>query len=341
MRFLSRAHLVSNYFFSDYLMEEETKKIGKGKRFIKFIFGLVIVLLVVWAGISLYAGFSVKELEPEASIKTMMSKITKSPAFSVVSDLIVQDIDKQRVSNFKIDLAADLRRASKPKVLSSIFVQYGSSLTATGTAPSVFKVAGEIRSDNQIVYLRLTDASGFESASYEPFINQWFSISYDKAENSYSGALEEKGINRSTLDVLLEQSKKVRELFLNYPIIAVVEEFPNEEISGDLVYHYKAKWDTDNIKQISDGIAKLSGFETSTSSQPFSPFFGQPFEIWIGKTDNYPQKIIILPPEEMSSTTNKIYSGEIVFGEFNKKISVEIPTNAVALEDLVKSIFNQ
>lgn len=298
-------------------------------------------MLVVWAGVSLYVGFSGKELEPEASIKAMMSRITKLFAFSAVSDLTVQDTEAQRASNFKIDLATDLRKVSKPKILSSIFVQYGSLLSATGTVPNVFKVVGEVRSDNQVVYLKLTDASGFESTSYEPFINQWFSISYDKAETSYGGALEEKGIRGSTLDVLLEQGKKVRELFLNYPIIAVVEELPNEEVSGSLAYHYKARWDTDNLKKISDGMAELSGLEVATSSQPISPFFGQPFEIWIGRVDNYPKKIVILPPEEISSTTNKIYSGEIVFGEFNKKMSVEIPVNVIALEDLVKSIFNR
>jgi DNA-binding Lrp family transcriptional regulator len=170
--------------------------------------------------------------------------------------------------------------------------------------------------------------------------------------------LEESGVSEEENKEFID---KIKEIFEGKELLELKEVLEDEEINGQMNYHYLVSLDKETIQELipefKDIVVEYSK-ETSLEElslgeeeeEAFNEFLNKmdernllDFEIWIGKKDNYIHKIEIdiggklsdlYEEGEISRIENSVFIVDIIFSQFNEEVTIEEPVGAKTLEEI-------
>lgn len=245
----------------------------------------------------------------------------------------------------------DVSDKNNPKSLAVISADFGT-----------LSLAAELRVLNSTLYGELTKAPtiGFFPmfSSYE---NKWFSIPLKSENNQVAnnsvGLLSVSSLSSvgtSILDKITpEQKDHLYQMFQNAHFVKTTQRFSPETINGVLSYHYGFDLDQagissylQSLKEYVNTIGKddsvLSAFDPTPISKSLDNLKDFKGEIWIGRSDKLPYKIMFnfgIQPDPTKDEQVKISIVGIMSG-WNQPVSIVAPTDSVSFADLMSSLMS-
>ncbi len=218
------------------------------------------------------------------------------------------------------------------------------------------ELGADIRMINESLYLSLTKAPELGFFSLKPLENKWIVITQDGTSNlANNPILGSIPLTMYPSDKLTdEQTEKIMELVKNAKIVKITKKHLPQIIDGSLAYHFDFELDKQGIisfiKELrsyiitidassSDNIPEINDEDLNKGLSYINNFKG---EIWVGVFNELPYKIStnfkVIDPDNKDKGFSLV-SADISYHEWNKPVSVEVPTGAVSIEEMLKSVF--
>ena len=216
----------------------------------------------------------------------------------------------------------------------------------------VFSTAIDFRATDNVLYAELTKSPTLAFlpmlANYE---NKWFSFPF-KSENSSSldNSLNPTDmITGNTNNILskltAEQKNQFYEITRNAHFVKVVKRLLPDTINGTLSYHFTFDIDRTGISNYLQALkgyintvgkddSQLSSFDPTSFSKNLDNIEDFKGEIWIGRKDSLPYKMIIsfsIKPDLKKNEKIKINIVNI-FSNWNKPDAIIAPTDSTSFE---------
>jgi hypothetical protein len=322
----------------------------------KIILGIAGIIVI--AGVALAAtGVLTTSASPEAVFKKMSeakAAVTSSHlAATVTADVSVDDAPKGHVAfnlngvatNEKDNSAADLHF----------------SVSGSQAGSGELTVQGDMRVLNKIVYFRPTQIPPVIFIDPSMVMNKWFSIDpialYKDFGNSEQAAQFEDAFSAKS-KMPAEFYEKSYALGMTTGFITGMKSKGNEVVSGVATQKFEITADVEKIPDFLAGYtalyntyAKQVGVKeltpkklTDEDREVFKGMKLSPLYVWVGKADYLPYKMsgtmtIVTPKMAASdSSTTAVISFEAVFSDYNKAVTVETPTDATPIQNLIQSL---
>lgn len=119
----------------------------------------------------------------------------------------------------------------------------------------------------------------------------------------------------------------------NSKLVSVIERLPDEQINGQLAYHYLIEADIGNIQNL---IALMPDKIKNEQEFNISGLSGQEFEAWVGKKDNYLYRLVgIFEGDEI--TVNFALNTS----QFDQTVAIEQPSDWSSMTDFSQDLFDK
>lgn len=234
----------------------------------------------------------------------------------------------------KFNGQADAEEVGKPKMTFVV-----DSLKLTDNQRTLDILAAETRFINDFLYVKINDISS-EILDASPFKNIWYELD----------TKEDMGRNVEENQISSEDQTKIRELLKKYQFFQITKKLGDEKIGRTLTNHYEYNVDKSKLIDFSVEAAKIQDKkftekEASMMKKELEDALKTETiggEIWLGKFDFYPHKMIFT---SISSGSELGYKGELKLTvnleNINKEQKIEIPQYARKFEELTQAIFTQ
>lgn len=216
----------------------------------------------------------------------------------------------------------------------------------------------ELRMIKDTIYGKLVKAPVISIFSMiTKYENKWFSFPL-KSENSenlnttFNPIIEMAGIDPEIINKITpDQKEQLYKITRDSHLVKIVEKLSPESINGKLSYHFTFDLDRQgiidylgSIKEYVNSIGKndsaLSSFDPTSFSKSLDNLENFKGEIWIGRKDTLPYKIIIsftVKPDKDKDEKIKINIVNI-FKDWNKPVSIIVPEESSSFEELISGI---
>ena len=328
-----------------------------GKRLLKyFIIGLVLLILLVGGALAYASGFflSTSKLFSQMTDSSKNNKTVKfdlnlnvdASAMKIPESSISLGTGDAKTADFNMTGAFDMADTTKLKFDSSYVFKMGK--IDAGIA---------VRAIDGVLYLNLTKGPDLGFFSLKPFENRWISIPMIDKEgklNSANPLLSVSPVNSSFLNSLTDEQKQhITDIVKKASLIKITKKHLPEIVDGVISYHISFDIDkvgvvsfltelTDYMKSLdksNDALAGLSPADISKSLDAISSFDGG---LWVGILDKLPHKMVIsstiINPEKPEDGNVKIFA-TLLYKDWNKPITVDVPESSTTIEELVSSLF--
>ncbi len=333
----------------------------------KLLVGVAAVLLLGLGG-SAFAYVNIMNNSPEkvladALANTMKDVFDKKP-LHLMSNIKVKSSEAGMPLELTVNM--DAKQVSKAgEVTTDVRVQAGPQIDVTVSGSVV--VQGD-----EAIYVRLNDLQKTVrqveqldpsipsmTAGFKPLIQKidgkWIKID-DKSLAAYGFVQSEEKFDKcaesfGNLRISDSDKKRVKEIFKNNQFAIASEELPDETVDGDSSFHYKLDLNEEAAIRFVKDFVELESFSEVKSAceikqedidkeidnlrkggdteEDIKPVI----ELWVSKKNRYPTKVKITADEKEASmewTTNTKINAQ--------NISVEIPSDAMSLQELQKEI---
>ncbi|MCX6753745.1 MAG: hypothetical protein NTV03_01675 [Candidatus Nomurabacteria bacterium] len=328
-----------------------------GKKFLKYFIVILALLVLVIGGALAYASGYFLTTSKLFSQMTDSSKNNKTVKFDfslnvdaslmkVPEGSISLGTDDAKTADFNMTGAFDMTDTTKLKFDSSYIFKMGK--IDAGIA---------VRAIDGALYLNLTKGPDLGFFSLKPFENRWVLIPMTDKEgklDTTNPLLSVSPVDSSFLNNLTDEQKQhITDIVKKASIIKITKKHLPEMVDGALSYHISFDIDkigivsfltelTDYMKSLdkgNDALVKLEPTDYSKSLDAISSFSG---EFWVGIFDKLSHKMIInstiINPEKPGDGNVKILA-TLLYKDWNKPVTVEIPSKVVTIEELTKELF--
>jgi hypothetical protein len=193
----------------------------------------------------------------------------------------------------------------------------------------------ELRVSDKIAYFNIKKLPdlGEQTQILSLFTNKWWKT--EVPEGSLTGV----SLPGGSTDNMTPEQKKVRELFNNTDFFTNLDYEGTEDVEGVSAYHYSGEIDKVNLKKFLLDSAQIQGNPmTSTDESDMDGYLSKlsfVADLWITKDTSFLTKLSgELSFEGKDGSTTDI-NLNIVFSEFNKAVSIEIPSGAEDLQQFL------
>jgi len=224
------------------------------------------------------------------------------------------------------------------------------SLLSKGLLGSDFYFGIESRFINKVIYTNFTDVPNLGFIDLSKLKNQWMKIDLEEIAKKFGKGDEIKKAEEST-QITPEQKQKIKAALESANIISITEKMPTEDINGEPSYHYRFIINQTGLKQLITTLGQIlneskddSGNQAmasaiSASEDLLNAAKEMPAgELWIGKRDYLPRKIMFTGSLHDSSgkAIDANYKFTFTFKNFNKPIVVEVPASSRNAEEVLQ-----
>lgn len=255
-----------------------------------------------------------------------------------LGSLPMTESNNKTVSHLKVAFKGkvDIRDLNVPKAkidLDLVLTPKGSNEILTFP----LNLKGEMRIIDEATYLKFSNLPNLGLIDLSFLSDQWIKIE-----------TKEKEIPSKRAELNPEQIEKISEMIKNARAIKVVKKLPTEKIEGTDTYHYKFLVDTEALKKLVIEIItflqnkELTKQETAKIEEALS--INAEGEIWIGKKDYLPYKVVlkIQPKESQKIEIPREMTFTISFKNYNKPVEeIEIPSPVKTLEEVMTEIMSR
>ena len=300
---------------------------------------------------------AIKSLKSESldSVTTIDWSNMKTDGAGSMSPLGMLGSKKMTVT-YKVD--SDNTDINNPKFSSEIGLDAG-----------IMNAAFEIRFLNKVFYAQIKKMPEIPFLGDLSFIeNQWVNFAPDALNNDSNATndstkagvdsiipLDSLKANQKILEGLTQEQKdKVFEITKNANFVKTVKKLSNENINGEPTYHITFELDPEGFKtyllkigEYAKTIPNLNfpiAFSKDNLDKAFSTFKFSPNEIWVGKTDYLPRKIVInfeiIDPTQSENGYVNV-SSVMNFSNWNKVMSIVAPTDSKPLQEFISQFMAQ
>lgn len=285
----------------------------------------------------------IKSLEYSGKIKTEVNtgNLLDGGSFSQPT----QPTLNKKASNFSINFngVSDTHDLNNPKGSFSFNV----NTDALGQGNFAFGL--EVRTIDKIVYIKLSNVPNLGFFDLSAIANQWIKIDTEALKKQFGLEKFEAQIKEAQKKQELspEQIEKLKIAAQQAKIFKITEKLPSENIEGINTYHYKFIIDKEGVKKLIADISKIVHDKTLTEKEiadydkSFEAIELPEGEIWIGKKDLLPYKILlssVLKETDKSKVAGK-FTITLLFKNFNKTVQIDIPSPVKTLEEILGGLF--
>ncbi len=259
------------------------------------------------------------------------------------------DANKE-TSNFVINLsgAFDILDTNNTKGWFAMVVNTD-ALGAEALPGETLAVGFEVRNVDKAIYAKLSEVPVLGMFDFSSLKDQWIKI--DLNEVGSQAGLGKTGEQIQKLQsgqgLSAEQTDKLKALVQRSGSIKVIEKLPGGQIDGMEMYHYKFMFDKEAVKDLLIEAERIVQGKTWTAEE--SADFDKSFEgielynaeIWIGKKDLLPYKLIlsgILKETDKSKISGKL-DLILTVKNYNQPAQIEVPTGAITLGEIIGGLF--
>jgi len=285
----------------------------------------------------------IKSLEYSGEIKAEVNTGDLMGGSSLLQP--TQSASNKKLNDFSINFTglSDIQNLDDPKGLFSFNIK-------TDALPQgEFAFRLEIRTIGKIIYAKLSDVPNLGFFDLSAIKNQWIKIDTEALKKQFGLEKIEEQLKETQKKQELspEQIEKLKTAVQQTKIFKITEKLAGEKIEGINTYHYKFAIDKEGVKKLFADISQIVQDKTLTEEELAN--FDKSFEavelpegeIWIGKKDLLPYKIIlssIIKETDKSKTSGKI-SFTLLLKNFNKPVQIDIPQQAKQLEEFLGELF--
>ena len=355
---------INNNVVNPYLPNQD--KVSKSK--LKTIFSIIIVFIVLTGGgLATYGYFSGYFLSPLSILgksmnatQSLKSESLDSTTTIDWSNMKTEGADsmsplemfgaKKMILTYKVD--TDDNDVNNPKFSSEIGLDTGN-----------LNAAFELRFINKVIYAQIKKAPVIPFLGDLSFVeNQWVNFAPDALNNDSNATndstkagvdsiipLDSLKANQKILEGLTQEQKdKVLEITKNAKFIKTVKKMANEDINGESSYHITFELDSEGLKtyllNIEDYVKTIPGISLPTTlskedlDKAFSTFKFSPDEIWVGKTDYLPRKLILnfeIVDAAQPANGSVNISSVMSFSNWNKVLPIVAPTESKPFKEFM------
>ncbi len=326
----------------------------------RFISKKVLIYILSTIGVLVIAagayGYFYYFQSPEMVIQRMMSRIVnvKSIEYSgrVEMNMTTPDISPGTNSlSLTFNGATDNHDLENPKGFLVVNITTGRSIK--GEVPEASLGRFEFRIINKILYLELSKIeSGLFFLDLSFLENQWIEINIGDIQKQFEQFIPEESKKefeelQKKYKLTAEEISKINEIVKKSKVLKITEKLSSEKIEGINTYHFKFIINKEELKRLVLEITEVVEDKSLSQEQisgldkaldKIEEFLGG--EIWIGKKDLLPYKIVFnisAEENEETKTTGRI-TITLFFKNFNKLIQVEAPDSTKKLEEIMMEI---
>ena len=316
--------------------------------FLKLFVVLIILLVLGGAGVFVFLNFSNK-LTPTKAVANMVSnmKNLKSYNAKTTTQIGITDSTGTKISDVAITSSSQNDISSASNIKKDVNFTVNVTPVNNGEASSVDAEAIEIGSTFYIKInsVALPAAYSMQQAALAQISGKWFKT--DKSSLQSILDAESSGLDLSQLKAP-QISQNIQTALLQSNILASVKQLGSNTVNGTSVYDYTATADQATIKSISEQLAGAGTNATLTNyADLIATALGNiDFHMLIGQKDNllYGYSFAkTIDASVISSTANYklAISSSTVNSNFNKAVSIQEPTSAQKVEEIVLPILKQ
>jgi len=199
----------------------------------------------------------------------------------------------------------------------------------------------ELRNVDKIDYLSFNNLPKLGEFDLGMFNQQWIKIDREALRQEAEGS----GLNVETAsDNNLKKlfSTETKNDVIESKAFIITDSLPADKIAGVDMRRYAFTIDKEAIKVLSEKISARLDVDQATSTDDIDPKVDlSDGEIWIGKQDSLPHKLIFKLNFSGGDDNDVIKSIEVELNlsDYNQPASIEAPAEAKSLEEMVGSIF--
>ncbi|HYC34211.1 MAG TPA: hypothetical protein VEC13_00600 [Candidatus Paceibacterota bacterium] len=277
-----------------------------------------------------YSGDVKAEITSVDYSSTKWNQITTSPSTRKM---------KTEYFNVGFSGATDIKNPLDPKGLFKLNVKTN-AFTGKSTSFGL-----EYRFLGNVGYAKLNKAVDLGFFDLSSLKNKWVKFDF-KAFEDQLGFGDDMVSGPDDRKMTEEQVEKLKAAFEKYDILKITAELPEVMIDRVKTYHYKFAFNKDEVKkflieaeQIEKGRA-LNQNELMMIESDFAGVTMPTGEIWIGKTDFLPRKIVVdLNITEPNSLESAKINFTLLFKNFDKAVKVVAPSKSQSIDELMESVF--
>ncbi len=337
-------------------MQSSLTQPKSGKKFLKYFVVIIVFLILFIGGALVYAsGFFLSTTNMLSQI-TDSSKNNKTFKFDfnlnidasnmkipVEKDGIMGDV---KTADINMAGAFDMNDTNNTKFDSSYAVKMGK-----------IDAGINVRALDGTLYLNLTKAPDLGFFSLKPFENRWVSIPMKNKDGQLDTAnplLSASPVKSDFINNLTDEQKQhITDIVKKANFIKITKKHLPEIVDGSLSYHIGYSIDkvglvsfmtelTDYMKSLDKSNDSLSAVQSADISKSLEAINDLNGELWIGVFDKLPHKMTInmtvINPEKKEDGSAKV-AATLVYKDWNKPVTVEVPSKVVTVEELMKEIF--
>lgn len=326
----------------------------KAQKIIFLVIGLLLFCGVAYAGYIAYGTYF--GITPEQRILASFKNV------SAVTSVKAEGKITTTYKDDKNEVEADVAFTNHATNIKSDDAQAKGELTIdiTATTPdfgSVALVGGlEYRVKDKTLYVQLTKVPSLglfldQMLGLQRLKNQWVKADMSDVESTGAGSRITSASKLSE-----EEIDAVRAEHKDNPKFKILEE-GNDEINGQSMYRYKFQFDAENMKAFSLDLAELSfkknpevgAFkekELEEINKMFTLFNNFTMEVWIGKSDNLPYKLVAdIDAKDLANISEPKYTQsvpvrlEVVLSNYNEPVNVTVPEGSKTYMELYQELF--
>lgn len=338
---------------------EGTNDLNKKRRFMAIGGAIVAAIIFLYGGYFVYSSYFVS---PEQVMDAMMSRLSdvRSGDFSTDVTVVTSSLNELAATSTAPNpfLAAfaitgpvtvtvhasgtvDMRDEQKPKVAIAL------ATTMDKWPMGDFVLGAEYRNIDRTNYLKINSVPdlGFLSLSF--LKNQWF-MAGDQQAKAQLGESSVGGSDTVIPTVSQDQRDRLVAAWKANRFLSVGEVLGSEDVGGVSTRHYKLVFDKDVFKkwniEISSILSKTNtAADGATLDEVLQLTIVNDFEIWIGRFDGLPHKVVAKVSLRDRLDPNKISDITLVIGgnRYNATTDITAPDGAKSFEDALRDIFGQ
>ncbi|MAF79744.1 hypothetical protein CL629_01555 [bacterium] len=241
------------------------------------------------------------------------------------------------IFSISFDGAFDYRDSEDPLYSLSLRVEDDSLLEKSVVADV------EARVLDGIVYIKLNRVPELDIFDISFLQGQWVKIDPEVLRKQFGLNAEEYFANiQEQQGVSLRQAEDIREAVSRVQILDVTDVLPDEKIGGVDTHHYAFTVRKEGLRELVIDLyyntqghsldeRELAEFDRNLELAEFPNG-----EIWIGKKDSFPYKLVLSSVAEDSygyGFTGS-FSTVLLFKSFNQPVRVDVPASAIPLEEI-------
>jgi len=341
------------------LPQQPERKVNKTLLAIISIIGVLII------GSGVFGYFYYFQETPEKVIEKMRARLTEVKTLEYQGDIKAevttpdllgggslqpaQQTPSKKASDFSINFSgkSDVSDLNNPKG-SFAFNIKTDALKELTQGDTTFGL--EVRTINKVVYVKLNNLPnlGFFDLSF--LSNQWIKIDTEAIKKQFGLEKFEAQIKEAPKQQGLtpEQTEKLKQVVAQTKVFKVTEKLASEEIEGINTHHYKFLIDKNELKKLITDISAIVQNKTLTDEELAELDKGLEAieslggEIWIGKKDYLPYKIIFTVgiKETTESKTAGQLTATLSFKNYDKPVQIDIPSPVKSIEEIMSQSLN-